>query len=49
MRKKIIMVCDECLSRNYSTFKNKDTNTERLEYKKHCPRCNRHTVHKETR
>lgn len=49
MRKKIIMVCDECLSRNYSTFKNKDTNTERLENKKFCPRCNKHTLHKETR
>lgn len=49
MRKKIIMVCDVCLSRNYSTYKNKDTNTERLEQNKHCPRCNAHTLHKETR
>ncbi|MFV0425298.1 MAG: 50S ribosomal protein L33 [Bacilli bacterium] len=49
MRKKIILVCSECLSRNYSTFKNSASNNERLEVKKYCSRCNKHTVHKETK
>ena len=49
MREKIILVCEECLSRNYSTTKNKALGTKRLEIKKHCPKCNKHTVHKETK
>lgn len=49
MRKKVILVCEECLSRNYTTFKNTETKLERLEIKKHCPRCKKHTLHKETK
>ena len=48
MRQKIILVCTECLSRNYNTTKNKLTNVERLEIKKFCPTCNKHTLHKES-
>ncbi|MGL4953787.1 MAG: 50S ribosomal protein L33 [Culicoidibacterales bacterium] len=46
---KVTLVCTECLSRNYSTPKNKQTNTERLEMKKFCRRCGKHTLHKETK
>ncbi len=49
MRKKIILVCSECLSRNYTTYKNDASNNERLEVKKFCARCNKHTLHKETK
>lgn len=49
MRKKIILVCEECLSRNYTTTKNVQKNKERLEIKKYCKHCNKSTLHKETR
>lgn len=49
MRTKVILICEECLSRNYQTTKNSQKNNERLELKKFCPVCNKHTMHKETR
>lgn len=49
MREKIILVCSECLSRNYTTTKNKATMKERLEMMRHCPKCNKHTLHKESK
>ncbi|WP_083932347.1 MULTISPECIES: 50S ribosomal protein L33 [Spiroplasma] len=49
MREKIILVCPDCLQRNYSTFKNKTTQKERLEISKFCKTCGKHTKHKETR
>lgn len=47
-KKKVILMCSECLSRNYSTSKN-TSSSERLELKKFCPKCNKHTLHKETK
>lgn len=47
-KKKIILTCSECLSRNYSTSKPKG-NVERIELMKYCPKCNKHTLHKETK
>ena len=47
-KKKVILMCSECLSRNYVTTKNSMT-SERLELKKFCPKCNKHTIHKETK
>lgn len=49
MKENVILVCTECLSRNYSIKKNKRTNVERLEIKKFCKKCGRHTLHKETK
>ena len=49
MREKIMLVCTECLSRNYNTTKNKQTQKDRLEIKKFCPTCNTHTLHKESK
>lgn len=49
MREKIILVCTECLSRNYNTTKNKTTQISRLELNKFCKNCNKHTLHKETK
>lgn len=49
MQEKVILTCTQCLSRNYTTQKNKKTHTERMELKKFCPKCNCHTIHKETK
>jgi len=49
LRVTIHLACTECKERNYTTNKNKKTNADRLEMKKFCPRCGRHTVHKETK
>jgi large subunit ribosomal protein L33 len=48
-KRKIILVCQECLSRNYTITKSNLTQKERLEIKKYCPTCNLHTLHKESR
>ena len=49
MREKVILVCEECLSRNYTIEKNKLSNPKRLEIKKFCKKCNKRTTHKETK
>ena len=49
MQEKIILTCTQCLSRNYTTYKNKNTHTQRMELKKFCPKFNCHTIHKETK
>ncbi|MFD1778861.1 MULTISPECIES: 50S ribosomal protein L33 [Fredinandcohnia] len=48
MRKKVILACVECGSRNYTTMKN-SSSAERLEMKKFCKTCNSHTNHRETK
>ena len=45
----IILECTDCKRRNYTTFKNKRNNTERLEIAKYCKFCKKHTKHKETK
>ena len=45
----ITLACPECRSRNYSTYKNKRNDADRLELSKFCPRCRHHTPHRETR
>ncbi|MCG0277103.1 MAG: 50S ribosomal protein L33 [Thermanaeromonas sp.] len=49
MRIGITLECTECKRRNYTTTKNKRNDPDRLELKKYCPHCGRHTVHKETK
>ncbi|MGM0435648.1 MAG: 50S ribosomal protein L33 [Bacillota bacterium] len=48
MRQKIRLICEECLSRNYTTYKHKD-DKKRMVVKKYCKRCNKHTNHKESK
>ncbi|RMG52044.1 MAG: 50S ribosomal protein L33 [Acidobacteria bacterium] len=43
----ITLECTECKSRNYSTTKNKRRMTKRLELRKFCRVCRKHTVHRE--
>ncbi|MBI2095037.1 MAG: 50S ribosomal protein L33 [Candidatus Omnitrophica bacterium] len=47
MREFIEFECTTCRRRNYTSTKNKKAHTERLELKKFCPFCRKHTVHKE--
>ncbi|NPV44953.1 50S ribosomal protein L33 1 [Koleobacter methoxysyntrophicus] len=49
MRINITLACTECKQRNYSTTKNKKNDPDRLELKKYCKYCKRHTLHKETK
>ncbi|MFO7928273.1 MAG: 50S ribosomal protein L33 [Candidatus Humimicrobiaceae bacterium] len=49
MRQIITLGCTECKRRNYTSFKNKKNNPDRIEIKKYCKWCKKHTVHKETR
>ena len=48
MRKKVILVCSKCLSRNYKATV-KQGETERLEVVKYCKKCNEHTLHKQSK
>lgn len=48
-KNKVILTCEICLSRNYTTNKNKQVNLHRLELMKFCKRCGKHTNHKETK
>ncbi|MCJ7459693.1 MAG: 50S ribosomal protein L33 [candidate division Zixibacteria bacterium] len=48
-REIITLACGECKQRNYTDTKNKKTHSDRVEYKKFCPFCRKHTLHKEVR
>ena len=49
MKKEFIikLQCLDCKHINYYTRKNKKTIEGKLEFKKYCPWCRKHTVHKE--
>lgn len=47
MRDLVKLICSECKNENYYTDKNKKTMPERMEIKKYCPHCRKHTIHKE--
>ncbi len=49
MRTKITLECTECKNRNYDNMKEKKNTPERVELKKYCKFCKKHTVHKETK
>jgi len=48
MRVQITLACGVCKHRNYHSSKNKKQ-TERLELKRFCPACRKHTAHKEVK
>ena len=45
----IKLECTECKRVNYFSRKNKKTLKDRLELKKFCKFCKKHTLHKETK
>ena len=49
MRDAITLACGDCKQRNYNTTKNKKRTPGKLEFKKYCRFCGKHTVHKETK
>ena len=49
MRTRITLECTECKQRNYNTTKDKKSHPDRVETKKYCKFCQRHTMHKETK
>lgn len=49
MKQKVILVCSECFSRNYTTNKTAKAQGSRLEFNKYCKKCGKHTLHKETK
>jgi len=49
MRVIVHLACQECKRRNYSTTKNKQKTPDRLEFKKYCRFCRKHTAHRETK
>ena len=48
-REIITLQCGDCKERNYSTTKNRKTTPDRIELKKFCNRCRKHTPHKEVK
>lgn len=49
MRTRITLECTECKQRNYNTTKDKKTHPDRVETRKYCKFCQKHTLHKETK
>ena len=49
VRTKITLACTECKQRNYNTTKEKKNHPDRMETKKYCRFCKKHTMHKETK
>ena len=49
VRPVITLACSECKERNYTTQKNRRNDPNRLEFKKFCPRCRCHRLHRETK
>ena len=49
MREIFLFQCTECKNKNYSTMKNKKNTTDKLQRKKYCRSCMKHTPHKETK
>ncbi len=47
MRDQVILACSACKSRNYSASRNKKRQKSKLALEKYCPRCRKHTEHKE--
>jgi large subunit ribosomal protein L33 len=45
----INLACTDCKRRNYSTTKNRKKTSERLELRKFCRACRKHTPHKEAK
>lgn len=48
-RVKVVLACTECKQRNYDTYKNGKTTTDRLERQKYCRFCKKHTTHRESK
>ncbi len=43
----MVLACSECKRKNYRVSRNKKLTAEKLELKKYCAACRKHTIHKE--
>jgi len=43
------LVCENCKERNYTQVVGKNRSVGSLKLKKHCSRCRKHAMHKETK
>ena len=48
-RDQIHLACDSCSRHNYTATKNRRTHPSRVEFKKYCRFCRKHTSHREIR
>ena len=46
-RELVTLKCTVCDEKNYRTPKNKKNTPDRMELNKYCPKCKKHTSHKE--
>jgi len=46
-RNYITLCCTECKNKNYITSKNKNNTPDRMDIKKYCNTCKKHTIHRE--
>jgi large subunit ribosomal protein L33 len=49
IRMVMTLACTECKERNYTSEKNRRNDPGRMELQKYCPRCQTHTLHRETK
>jgi large subunit ribosomal protein L33 len=49
VREQITLACSECKHRNYNKTRDKRKTPDKLEVKKYCRWCRKHTLHKETK
>lgn len=49
MRVRVTLACTDCKQRNYNVTKEKKNHPERMETRKYCRFCRKHTMHKETK
>ncbi len=49
MREMVTLACSECKRRNYTSTRDKKKSKEKLELRKYCPYCRKHTIHREVK
>jgi large subunit ribosomal protein L33 len=49
VRQVIHLACTDCKERNYTTYKNRRNDPNRIELRKFCSTCRKHTLHRETK
>ncbi|MGH9790606.1 MAG: 50S ribosomal protein L33 [Candidatus Acidiferrales bacterium] len=49
MREMITLQCGDCKNRNYAMTKNRKKHPDRMEVRKFCNTCRKHTAHKEVK
>ncbi len=49
IRLTITLACTDCKEQSYTSEKNRRNDPSRMELNKYCPRCRKHTMHRETK